>query len=483
MTRASDTAKLLGAGATILDGTTISTADNTDQLTLISTDADANVGPNLKMSRQSASAADGDVLGKINFIGHNDAGTPEDISYGDITGTIIDASDGTEDGMLEISTMQAGSSVSRVRLQRSETVFNEDSTDTDFRVESNGNANMIHVDGGNDRVGIGVIPTHKFNLEGTGTVEARFRSSDGKMSLQISSNTDESNDSELNFMSGTSGRGSIVYDHHTTAANQAMLFKVADNGVEAFRISGEGKVLIGTTGSMDLGFGAQLLSVRSTSSVSPQMLGATANDTSASIIYNSSTSFGGNLCDWRVGRSNTSAFNFLQMRSNSASSNDTEFFFRGDGNAFADGSFSGGGADYAEYFEWKDGNTDNEDRRGYTVVLDGHQIRKSTSDDNASTIIGVVSSNPSMVGDSDINQWKHKYQTDNYGTYIRDENGDRVLNSSYDDTKEYISREDRQEWNTIGLMGKLRIRVGQTIGDRWIKMREISDTVHEYLVR
>ena len=57
MTRASDTAKLLGAGATILDGTTISTADNTDQLTLISTDADANVGPNLKMSRQSASAA------------------------------------------------------------------------------------------------------------------------------------------------------------------------------------------------------------------------------------------------------------------------------------------------------------------------------------------------------------------------------------------------------------------------------------------
>ena len=41
MTRASDTAKLLGAGATILDGTTISTADNTAQGTLVSTDADA----------------------------------------------------------------------------------------------------------------------------------------------------------------------------------------------------------------------------------------------------------------------------------------------------------------------------------------------------------------------------------------------------------------------------------------------------------
>ena len=34
-------------------------------------------------------------------------------------------------------------------------VFNEDSGDYDFRVESNGNANMLFVDGGNDRVGIG----------------------------------------------------------------------------------------------------------------------------------------------------------------------------------------------------------------------------------------------------------------------------------------------------------------------------------------
>ena len=34
-------------------------------------------------------------------------------------------------------------------------VFNEDSADQDFRVESNGDANMLFVDGGNNRVGIG----------------------------------------------------------------------------------------------------------------------------------------------------------------------------------------------------------------------------------------------------------------------------------------------------------------------------------------
>ena len=31
-------------------------------------------------------------------------------------------------------------------------VINEDSNDVDLRVESNGNANMVFVDGGNDKV-------------------------------------------------------------------------------------------------------------------------------------------------------------------------------------------------------------------------------------------------------------------------------------------------------------------------------------------
>ena len=34
-------------------------------------------------------------------------------------------------------------------------IHHEASADVDFRVESNGNANMLFVDGGNDRVGIG----------------------------------------------------------------------------------------------------------------------------------------------------------------------------------------------------------------------------------------------------------------------------------------------------------------------------------------
>ena len=47
------------------------------------------------------------------------------------------------------------SSIDNLKLSTSGAVFNEGSADIDFRVESNGNANMLFVDGGNDSVGIG----------------------------------------------------------------------------------------------------------------------------------------------------------------------------------------------------------------------------------------------------------------------------------------------------------------------------------------
>ena len=180
-------------------------------------------------------------------------------------------------------------------------------------------------------------------------------------------------------------------------------------------------------------------------------------------------------------RSNSSGYHFITCTSGNLS--DDEFRARGDGQVYADGSFNAGGADYAEYFEWTDGNSSNEDRRGMTVVLDGNKVKLSTSSDSADNIIGVVSGNASVIGDSSWNKWTDKYLKDDYGAYQRDENGDRKLNPSFDDTKTYVSREDRQEWDAIGMVGKLRIRKGQTTGTRWIKMRDISDTVEEWLVR
>ena len=173
-----------------------------------------------------------------------------------------------------------------------------------------------------------------------------------------------------------------------------------------------------------------------------------------------------------------SGFSFFFARS--GNDTDTEFNLQGDGNGYCDGAWTGGGADYAEYFEWSDSNPNSEDRRGISVVLDGDKIREAQSGEDP---VGVISGNPSMVGDSAWNKWSGKYLRDEYGTYVLDTNGARQLNPAYDPDAEYIPREQRPEWDCVGLMGKLRIRKGQVTGSRWIKMRDISDSVEEWLVR
>jgi len=142
---------------TINDGTIITTADNTDTLTLVSTDADASIAPVLNLSRNNNSAAANDFVGKINFTAEDAANNQT--SYANIQGVVLDATDGSEDGRLRITSVVAGTNRNRLDFLAGETVFNEDSIDLDFRVESNGNANMLFVNGGSNLVGIGADPT------------------------------------------------------------------------------------------------------------------------------------------------------------------------------------------------------------------------------------------------------------------------------------------------------------------------------------
>jgi hypothetical protein len=219
---------------------------------------------------------------------------------------------------------------------------------------------------------------------------------------------------------------------------------------------------------------------------------AVLNAASQGVIsaYATNASYAATATYVNVSRAANTAYSFIKLISGDFA--DTEFHLRGDGNAFADGTWSGGGADYAEYFEWSDGNPDEEDRRGISVVLDGNQIRPAVDGEDP---IGVISGNPSVVGDAAWNKWSGKYLRDDYGTYILEDyevvndEGETViqqrrkLNPAYDPDQEYVNREDRPEWDCVGLMGKLRIRKGQPTGSRWIKMRDISDSVEEWLVR
>lgn len=151
------------------------------------------------------------------------------------------------------------------------------------------------------------------------------------------------------------------------------------------------------------------------------------------------------------------------------------FRIQKNGNVFGTGAFNSTGADYAEYFEWLDGNFNKEDRVGYFVTLDGEKIRKCTSSDNF--ILGIVSVAPAIIGDSYQDDWKEKYMTDDWGRIqyhdvsveeVRDNLGNIIvpahtelqpqINPDWDSTEQYIPREKRLEWSPVGMIGKLLVR-------------------------
>ena len=173
----------------------------------------------------------------------------------------------------------------------------------------------------------------------------------------------------------------------------------------------------------------------------------------------------------------------------------------------------GAGADYAEFFEWSDGNPDNEDRCGLFVTFDfDKEYNYQTSSELPSIkiaqpgeyILGVISGNPSFVGNSD-EEWKkrwlyddfdrpiveaiqvpiteiHEVETGEFRTDIQYDDSDneievqvpitefqevetgefktefvQVQNPDYDASKNYTSRFDRKEWETTGMLGVLSV--------------------------
>jgi len=420
-------------------GVIITTGDNLDTLKLVSTDADATSGPILNFYRNSASPADGDILGKLNFTGNDAGGSTH--SYGTIEMECNGVVNGQEQGkfIFKVS-MPDGALANVLRLDRTQTVFNEDSEDIDFRVEGNGDTHLIFADAANDDVYIGYY---------------------------------------------TGGDNS-----------DAMLYVAVD-----------------------------------------------VNEEVAKFTANLST-YGEDVIHLDCTRAGVTNYNLIRATSNG--NNDSELILAGNGALNIDGTLTENGADYAEYFEWNDGNSSDEDRVGLSVKLNGNKIVASSGSDDAADIIGVISGNPAVVGDASWNKWNDKHEKDDYGRYVWEDytvtewteladtlgGGEQTLqlksyqtdkipdgvtapdadvtvdgvltktakviiskgaggenlsrrkeNSSWDATATYVPRAERKEWDAVGLVGKLRMKKGQKTGTNWIKMRNISDTVEEWLVR
>jgi len=96
-------------------GVAITNTSTSDALLITTTEDSSSAGPVIALKRNSSSPADADYLGQIKFQGENDA--DQEIVYAKITGKIQDASDGTEDGIIEFANKKAGSNVITARLR------------------------------------------------------------------------------------------------------------------------------------------------------------------------------------------------------------------------------------------------------------------------------------------------------------------------------------------------------------------------------
>ena len=108
----------LNAATDITGATTITTTTTGDSLLITTTEDSNSAAPVITLKRNSSSPADADYLGRLIFKGENDA--DQAVTYARISGKILDASDGSEDGAIEFNTIKAGSATITARLNSDE---------------------------------------------------------------------------------------------------------------------------------------------------------------------------------------------------------------------------------------------------------------------------------------------------------------------------------------------------------------------------
>ena len=116
--------------------------------------------------------------------------------------------------------------------------------------------------------------------------------------------------------------------------------------------------------------------------------------------------------------------------------------------------------DFGEYFEWNDGNLEGEDRIGYMVQLNEGKIELAENFDNC---IGVISGTSSFVTGTCALDWHGRFLRDEWGRYLKNEDGQLIENPQYNKARSYQSREERPEWDIVGLVGQVLTRQDGTL--------------------
>jgi len=196
----------------------------------------------------------------------------------------------------------------------------------------------------------------------------------------------------------------------------------------------------------------------------------------------------------------------------------------GTGSVFSAKSYFSNKVGYAEFFEWADGNHKNEDRAGFTVAL--NKNGKLVVADEGDIVIGVVCKNAAVIGNEKL-YWKSKFQIDKFNQepkvkynivewlendttelesyfttsldseyampenaieYQTDAEGNDLLRNIpngivFDESEEYQTRDSRQEWAVVCLLGSVPVYKGQTGNPNWIVLKNINDELELTLIR
>ncbi|MBW8280080.1 MULTISPECIES: peptidase G2 autoproteolytic cleavage domain-containing protein [Bacillus] len=137
------------------------------------------------------------------------------------------------------------------------------------------------------------------------------------------------------------------------------------------------------------------------------------------------------------------------------------------------GKMNGGAtfSDYAEYFESLDGKAIP---TGTIVTLEGAKIRPARKGEDVHGVISETAG--TILGGADIH-WQGRYLKNEFGGYIYEdvvnpETGDvkklPKVNPEWIEKIDYVPREERPEWNIVGLLGQVYVKVDNTVsvGDR-----------------
>lgn len=324
-------------------------------------------------------------------------------------------------------------------------------------------------------------PTGTGNMSINGTASGTKSTCIGGFSNETSGNSQVVIGGQRNKVTATDNIGSSIIggiDNKITNVGYSSIIGGTANAIankeKAVILGGDNNAVNAENG---VAIGGSRNTVNGTSSVASGFNNETKDYQFAMGHYNNKSTTGTTYWTGQFGGTILCIGNGTDTAANNA------FRFQDDGNAYGT-KWNTSGADYAELFEWADGNKDNEDRVGCFVTLEGKMIRKANRGDY---ILGVVSGAPGVLGNAD-EQWMGRFKTDDFGRQIfekkevsreiiypvfDEKTGEKIgqettketavvpvpiENENYDAAETYIPRSERPEWDAVGLMGVLPVR-------------------------